>query len=82
MLLPGDYVVTLTPNQTSTGRYAFTVSRDDPFRLSDDQEPNDTIATAQRLPAGKEMRGTLSSDDGHDIYLIEPASGRVSELHG
>jgi len=76
VLLPGDYVVTLTPNQTSTGRYAFTVSRDDPFRLSDDQEPNDTIATAQRLPAGKEMRGTLSSDDGHDIYLIEPASGR------
>ncbi|HET7055450.1 MAG TPA: VWA domain-containing protein, partial [Thermomicrobiales bacterium] len=76
MLLPGDYVVTLSPAQVSTGRYSFQVSREDPFAVSDDQEPNDTIATAQRLPAGKEMRGELTGTDGHDIYLIAPGNGR------
>src|SRR4029078_913490 len=46
MLLPGDYVVTLTPTQVSTGRSAFRVSRDCPFLFSYAHEPNDTISTA------------------------------------
>jgi hypothetical protein len=75
-LLPGDYTVSLFTRTPGTGRYAIQVLREDPFDISDDQEPNDSIHSAQRFPEGTEMSGTVSTDDPYDFYLIPPEQGR------
>ena len=76
MLEPGDYLLTLSNNQPSAERYSLRVLRDDPFLLSDDQEPNNTIATAQPLLPGKQMSGEIASGDAQDVYLVAPGADR------
>jgi hypothetical protein len=80
ILLPGDYVLTIAANQPSLDRYSLRVLRDDPFQLSDDQEPNDDPATAQLLVSGTEIQGELTAGDDQDVYLVAAAADRDLEF--
>ncbi len=76
ILEPGDYVITLFANQVSTDRYSLDLARLDPFVVTDDQEPNDTFATAQSISPGQTVSGSLGTSDALDMYAIAAGSDR------
>lgn len=76
MLEAGDYVITLSPVQVSAQRYALILNREDPFTVSDDQEPNATFATAQVLTPGQTVSGRIGGMDSIDMYQIPAGPDR------
>jgi hypothetical protein len=70
VLPPGDYTVLLAPRTPSEGRYGLALTREDPFALSADQEPNDGVLQAQPLPDSGAVAGRADVDVDPDWYAL------------
>lgn len=72
MLLPGDYVVWLTPSVASPSPYTLKLLRGDPFITSADQEPNDLMWTANPMPVSQTVSGGGTPSGDYDWYRLQP----------
>lgn len=70
VLPPGDYTVFLSTVTPGEGRYRLGLTREDPFTLSDDQEPNDTVTQARPLPVTGAVAGRADMDVDPDWYAL------------
>ena len=74
LLGPGDYRVVLTPIVPSQERYTIDLERLDPFRVADDQEPNDSMRQARPLPPSGTVHGTADATSDTDWYGLAPVT--------
>ena len=72
LLQPGDYELWLRPITASKLPYQVLISREDPFALSADQEPNDSAAAARPLPPSLTVSGTQAASGDQDWYRFGP----------
>ncbi len=79
-LLAGNYDLWLRADTASDGYYQLRMSQLDPFTLPDDVEPNDSPATANRLPADLDVEGKVGDITGPDFYAL-PAFDAPTTLH-
>lgn len=79
LLLPGDHVLELWPQQASEGRYELTSERLDPFESSADQEPNGGPGFAREVPADLSWSGSAMTRSDEDWYRL-PALERDASL--
>lgn len=70
LLGPGEWRVMLSPIVPSLERYAIRLERADPFALSDDQEPNDSVRDARPMPDTTEVSGTALGGSDSDWYAL------------
>ncbi len=71
VLPAGDYLLVLHTLAPSQWRYAVSLTREDPFAVAGDQEPNDAAWQAQMMPPDMAVQGTASGTDP-DWYAIPP----------
>lgn len=79
LLLPGDHVLELWPEQASEGHYELTSERQDPFDVSADQEPNGGPGFAREVPADLSWSGSAMTRSDEDWYRL-PAPERDAPL--
>ena len=79
-LLAGNYDLWLRADTASDGYYQLRMSQLDPLTLPDDVEPNDSPATANRLPADLDVEGKVGDITGPDFYAL-PAFDAPTTLH-
>ncbi len=66
----GTYAVEVHAATVSPGDYRLRIERLDPFAVTIDQEPNDTVARARPLPPSRQISGTRDSDGDIDWYRL------------
>ncbi len=72
LLQPGDYELWLRPTTPSKLSYKVLISREDPFALRADQEPNNSAAAAGPLPPSLNVSGSQSATGDQDWYRFGP----------
>ncbi len=80
LVLPaGSHAVRVVGPPTQE-RYRLSLSREDPFDLAVDQEPNDEPGMAGRLPADLRVEGSVETGDEGDWYRLDPlpAAGELT----
>ena len=67
---PATTKIWLRPSVASDKQYRLKVDREDPFAVSIDQEPNDTVAQARPMPPSLVVSGTSTGDGDQDWYSL------------
>ncbi len=78
--LAGNYFLRLRPDIASDGYYQLRMTQLDPLALPADAEPNDDVATANRLPADLVVPGRVGEINGDDFYTL-PTFATATTLH-
>ncbi|MEZ4596862.1 MAG: hypothetical protein R3C32_08470 [Chloroflexota bacterium] len=69
-LQPGDYELWLRPETPSASSYRLTLTREDPFAMCQDQEPNGSPARAGPMPPSLQVSGTRDGAGDEDWFRL------------
>lgn len=79
LMPPGEYVVSLSPQQISDAEYHVSLERLDRFACPVDCEPNSNPALARPVPPSMVIEGQNGGWDSYDVYAL-PVSDESREL--